>query len=178
MIHIPQRTFAVVALILFIGASIFALIRSEKLVIPDQIAVAVSEPMEIPNEITMVESVEEIEREVGYDVKTLKELPSTFAQTYMGYQEMDEGLVVRQTYLNRNVESLTLKQASDPSLLNNMREYENTENHMVNGRSYTMFMNGNDIFQVIWEEHPFTFSLTSQQTFSLGEWKYLLSILK
>jgi len=178
MIRIPQRLFLGVALIVFTVISIGLLIRSQEAVMPEELAISVSEPLQLPNKITMVESVDELEQEVGFDVKTLKELPMTYTRTYIGYQQLDEGLLVRQTYLNRNEELLTLKQSNDKELLDRANTFDKKEDIVVNGRSYTMFMNGSDIFQVIWEEHPFSYSLTSQQTFSLKEWKYLLSVLK
>jgi len=178
MIRIPQRLFFGVALIVFTLVCIGALIRSEGAVMPDKLAVAVSEPLQLPNNITMVETVDELEQEIGFEVKTLIKPPKTYKRTYIGYQELDQGLLVRQTFLNRSEELLTLKQASDKTLLDSRRTYDKKANYIVNGRSYTMFMNGSDIFRVIWEEHPFSYSLTSQQTFSLEEWKYLLSVLK
>jgi len=178
MIRIPQRLFLGVALILFTAISIGLLFRSQQAVMPEELAVSVSEPLQLPNKITIVETVDELEQKVGFDVKTLKEPPMTYTRTYIGYQQLDQGLLVRQTFLNRNEELLTLKQANDKELLKSTKTYEKKEDYTVNGRSYTMFMNGSDIFQVIWEEHPFSYSLTSQQTFSLEEWKYLLSVLK
>ncbi|QHE51924.1 hypothetical protein [Pontibacillus sp. HMF3514] len=178
MIRIPQRLLFGVALILFTTISIGLLIRSQEAVMPKELAVSVSEPLKLPHKITMVETVDELEQKVGFDVKTLKEPPMTYIRTYIGYQQLDEGLLVRQTFLNRNEEILTLKQSNDKELLDRANTFDKKEDLVVNGRSYTIFMNGSDIFQVIWEEPPFSYSLTSQQTFSLEEWKYLLSVLK
>lgn len=178
MIRIPQRIFFGVALILFTAVCIGLLIRSQEAVMPQELAVSVSEPLKLPQAIKMVETVNELEEQTGIDVKTLEEPPMTYTRTYIGYQKLDQGILMRQTFLNRNEEMLTLKQASAPTLLKQSKSYDTKEEVQVNGRSYTMFRNGNDIFQVIWNEHPFSYSLTSQQTFSLEEWKYLLSILK
>ncbi|KGP71624.1 DUF4367 domain-containing protein [Pontibacillus yanchengensis] len=175
MIKISQRLLMVFFISLFMGIGVLGLIRAEKVVIPQE-ALEASDSIELPEPLTKVSNVIEIENAVGYAVPTLNYLPTSYEFESMGFRASNQSYLVRQTYINPGKGHLTFEQKPSSERDQKIGFEEKIIN--FDTREIALYSKNGDIYEAVWETPTYVYSLSSVRPFPLEEWKKIIIGLK
>lgn len=171
VIKISQRLLMFFFLSLFIGIGILGLIRAEQVVIPQE-AVEASDAIELPQPLTKVSNVMEIEQAVGYSVPTLTYLPTSYEFESMGFRESKRSYLVRQTYINPGKGHLIFEQKP----ISQKEQKIGYEEKVINFdfKKIALYSKNGGIYEAVWETPTYVYSLSSVRPFPLEEWKKII----
>ncbi|KGP92357.1 hypothetical protein N780_00715 [Pontibacillus chungwhensis BH030062] len=178
MVKVSQGSVLILCLLFFIILSWVGLMRAEDVIVPD--GSFSQETVAFPEAITYVDTVKQLEEQVGTSVSTFNVLPDSFERISMGYKKIgEESFLTRQTFIRYPDGKMTFEQG--PKFASNevisSQSTDMTE-LMVNGQVFHMNIENEKADYVIWEKGANVYAVSTNETFSVQEWEILLSSLQ
>ncbi|MCM1989239.1 DUF4367 domain-containing protein [Oceanirhabdus seepicola] len=126
--------------------------------------------VQIPSPWVNGDSVEEVERECGFEIEEFTYLPDGFNKSEIVYLKTDEGVIVRQFARNSTDERISFEKRNNT--IENDGDYtvydkENTIN--VVDVSVTVKYEGENLKKAQWEKDDFKYSIMSDNTIKIED---------
>ncbi|WP_345241304.1 hypothetical protein [Pontibacillus salipaludis] len=178
MIKVSQGSALILCLLFFIILSWVGLIRAEDMIVPE--GSFSQETVAFPEAITYVDTVKELENTVGSSVSTFNVLPESFERISMGYKKVDEGsFLTRQTFIRYPNGKMTFEQGPKFAKKEVISSQSTDMTELVlNGQVFQMNMEQEKADYVVWENGANVYAVSTNESFSIEEWKILLSSLQ
>lgn len=159
MVRISQGLLMMISIGMFLMISVFALVRAEKVVMPNenQNSQAVSENVKLYE----VSNIMEAEQAVGYDIQTIISLPANFSRKSIAYIPISKTqILVRQIFKQNEQNTLIFDQFPlDNQIQSSPSDFDKKEIVSVNEQQVSLYCKEDRVIQAQWQEEGMGYQL-------------------
>ncbi|WBW96578.1 DUF4367 domain-containing protein [Oceanirhabdus sp. W0125-5] len=135
--------------------------------------------VQIPNPWVNADSVEEVEKECGFEIEEFNYLPEGFNKSEIVYLKSDDGFIVRQFARNSAEERISIEKINK-NIENDgdYTVYDKEETINVGDLLVTVKYTGEDLKKAQWEKGDFKYSIMSDNKIQLEDMVKIIEGLK